>query len=494
MSILTSLPRRPSSFAPSDLTNLRLWLDAFAPENTLYQENTGGGTTPAVATNNPVGTVRDKSTQALNFAAIASGQRATLSMVEAKGRMNFDGVDDGYTGPIVVNANGACTLAFSWRLQAIPASDGAVSLLVLKTGANSWIELVVINPVAALAGYRSLTMGCDITTSPANAVGASVALDTGIHRAVLTYNGLGTANPANYTLLYDGSPVTVIASGSFNKTASDLSSVGARWNGTTTTVPSALVFDCLAVWSGVKTGPEIARIDGWLFNHWKRSYVIIIEGDSIARGFGIAAGSRWSDLLKATYGDAVEVVNVAVDGQTTPEAIAAATGRVNGLMLSATVKCELKLKVGTNDLSTTGRQVNGGDPTTLFNNTVTYFTARKAFALANGINLATTCFGILPRSDGNCVGGGSAHEVRRAAYHALITGTPPADFMSRDDLLTGLGAFGDQLTANYSDQVHISAAGAVILAGTPLAINTARYTSKLALGFLSNRFDKDKPA
>jgi lysophospholipase L1-like esterase len=479
---VTSAGTPLAAWTPASAPNLRLWLDSYVPLNVLYQEFTGGGATPSTTTGNPVGTIRDQGGAAHNFVAVADANRPIVDIVEGKGRTVFADGDDFLTGPVITSLNGACTIGFSWRMQVIPGADGAVSLLVLKTSASTWIELVVLNPVSALAGYQRLTFGCDITTSPANAVGAAVALDTGIHRCVLTYNGLGTANPANYTLLFDGAPVTVVASGTFNKTANDLSSVGARWNGAAFSVSSSLVLDALVAWSGVQAPAVIAEIDDWLHTRWKRSYRIIIEGDSIANGYGVLPGQRWRDLLKDHYADNVEVVCVAVDGQNCVEAQAAQAGRMTGLVSSATVKCAVFFNLGTNDLSTVGRQVNGGSPNTLYSNVGAYLDGLEAIATTAGVNLTTIHSGILPRADGNCVGGAAAHEARRAAYHALLA-SPPANVMMRVDLLSLIGDAGDEFTVYYSDLVHPSALGSVVLAGDTVTTNTAIYAALQALGF-----------
>lgn len=44
---------------------------------------------------------------------------------------------------------------------------------------------------------------------------------------------------------------------------------------------------------------------------------ILVVGDSLSAGYGVTPGKGWVDLLRAKLGDAAEVVNASVSGQTT---------------------------------------------------------------------------------------------------------------------------------------------------------------------------------
>ena len=78
-------------FTPAALANVRVWLDS--TRNT-FQETTGSGaTTPAVADNDPVGTIRDL-VGGLYPVAPSSGKRPLIQTVNGLRVLQFDGVDD----------------------------------------------------------------------------------------------------------------------------------------------------------------------------------------------------------------------------------------------------------------------------------------------------------------------------------------------------------------------------------------------------------------
>ncbi len=249
-------------FDPTHLADCRLWLDSI-DTNYLYQETTAPGTTLANHNNDPVGTIRDRSQNAHHFTALANSNRALLSLVGNKGKIIFDGTDDFFTGPTITGATGACTMAVSWRFRNIPASTGG-SIFLLKTGSNTWTEFTTIN----YSGYREITWSCDTTsTNTIFSVGCAGGLNTTSHRAVITYDGVNNASPTSYTLLLDGASQTVLTGGQFFRQSTDLTSLGGRWDGTTLTNSRDLNWDCLALWSGVKTAEQIAQIDAWLLKH-----------------------------------------------------------------------------------------------------------------------------------------------------------------------------------------------------------------------------------
>ena len=135
---------------------------------------------------------------------------------------------------------------------------------MLKTGSNTWTEFTTIN----YSGYREITWSCDTTsTNTIFSVGCAGGLNTTSHRAVITYDGVNNASPTSYTLLLDGASQTVLTGGQFFRQSTDLTSLGGRWDGTTLTNSRDLNWDCLALWSGVKTAEQIAQIDAWLLKH-----------------------------------------------------------------------------------------------------------------------------------------------------------------------------------------------------------------------------------
>lgn len=90
---LLSLFHKPTSnWSPSSLgSSLRVWLDS--TKNT-FQELTGASaTTPAVANNDPVGTIKDV-TGGLYPVAPGSGNRPLIQLVNSIPVLQFDGVDD----------------------------------------------------------------------------------------------------------------------------------------------------------------------------------------------------------------------------------------------------------------------------------------------------------------------------------------------------------------------------------------------------------------
>jgi hypothetical protein len=251
-------------FDPTHLADCRLWLDSI-DTNYLYQETTAPGTTLANHNNDPVGTIRDRSKNAHHFSALTNANRALVAVSAGKGRLIFDGTDDFYTGPIISNANGACTMAVSWRFRTTPAATGG-SVFVIKTSSTTWTEFVITN--AAGFGYQEINWSCDtLSTAYTAAVGCGGGLNTTAHRAVITYDGTDNWDPSKYTLLLDGSSQTIVASGAFIRQATDVTSAGGRWDGTTLTNSRELNLDCVAIWSGVKTAQQIAKIDAWLLEH-----------------------------------------------------------------------------------------------------------------------------------------------------------------------------------------------------------------------------------
>lgn len=163
-----------SSFAPTDITGLKLWLKA---DTGLYQERTGASaTTPASADADPVGSWLDQSGQANHITAASDARRPALKLAIQNGLpvVRFDGVDDYLnraTTPSLApdrtvflvaktpNAAGfLCSSQFGTELDAFYHSSATtgrweVTPQLLWTASNAW-RVLTLSTTATTAAVR----------------------------------------------------------------------------------------------------------------------------------------------------------------------------------------------------------------------------------------------------------------------------------------------------------------------------------------------------
>ncbi len=135
---------RASSFVPTDIPGLQLWLKA---DGTLWQDS--ARTTPATANNDPVGAWDDASGNANYAIQATAGFRPLLktSVVNSKPVVRFDGTDD--------------FLAFTATLVPAP-----VTVFVVLLPADSGVNTLTCGLTASLQyrieGYKQRLVKCQV--------------------------------------------------------------------------------------------------------------------------------------------------------------------------------------------------------------------------------------------------------------------------------------------------------------------------------------------
>ncbi len=123
-----------SSWTITDLTNAVAIYD-IAVLSSLFQERTGGGTTPA-GVGDAVGTIRDLTGGGLHLVATSDAARATLQQSGDRYYLVFDGTDDGYTASGFSPGNNVA-IGGAWRRRSTYTSYAAIFGIVGGSYATS---------------------------------------------------------------------------------------------------------------------------------------------------------------------------------------------------------------------------------------------------------------------------------------------------------------------------------------------------------------------
>lgn len=219
---------------PQDIPGLRVWLKS---DTGCYQERTGASaTTPATATNDPVGSWLDQSGGSRHYTAAADGNRPTIqtSQINGKPALRFDGTDDYLAASVLDslrNAVGACV--FVVRKLTATGSDRLLWATSVGGGTNNRFAISQGGSGSNdyFTGVRRAD-GDSLTSCPATdgspATGTTWAIQCGRCRT-----NEGGAGAVTSWVNGDASALATLAStGNFADTDSGHSRIGASATGT----------------------------------------------------------------------------------------------------------------------------------------------------------------------------------------------------------------------------------------------------------------------
>lgn len=202
-------------FSPDMLPGLVFWADG---SRYSAVDGTAEGTASNLA---PTGSAND-ATQS------TGAQQPLFKMggngINSRGVLRFDGINDLLRCP--VDVHGASTTFVVFRVRALPGASSFENLTSFKSvsSGNIFDEILLCN----FSGIQPYSWRTDYQAS-GNAVGIADALDTNPHVIAVSYDGSGSNTlPASYTCNLDGTAKTVIASGAFARTSTDLGSLACR--------------------------------------------------------------------------------------------------------------------------------------------------------------------------------------------------------------------------------------------------------------------------
>lgn len=242
----------PSGFSPLSLPSLQRWIDA-GDVATRYQD--AAGTIPALANNDPLGLILDKSGNSRHYTQSVISRRSRVRVLDPdfanRDVALFDGTDDCLTSTF--HSTGAKTVALVFRRTALAfrtaltwsATDGASqSALFLPTNGS-------FLPYAWCFNY----------TGSSGAVGINLAADVARHTLVVTYTGGASNALVSYSAYLDNVLRTLAAAGTFGSGVATYGAVGADKNGATpgnTRLAEVLEF------GADLTGPQLDALRAWL--------------------------------------------------------------------------------------------------------------------------------------------------------------------------------------------------------------------------------------
>lgn len=167
----------------------------------------------------------DQSGNSNDYVQATSGKQPTVTASAINGlpAITFDGASQFLTSAFQIG--GAKTVVLVRKLVSVPGSAVFFEAYTLKSASSLLAEGAYCGTGT---GYQPYSLLHDIGAG--TSVGDATALDTAWHVAEDTYNGGTNTAPASYTLALDAASQTVVASGQFNRTSTDLASLGARCN------------------------------------------------------------------------------------------------------------------------------------------------------------------------------------------------------------------------------------------------------------------------
>lgn len=222
----------------------------------MAQLSDGSGGAPS-ATSDPVGLWRDTSGAGRDFSQSDAGTRGLY--VPASGGA-LPRVEFGTPSRRLVRSSVGATGAQSWgvvfRLGSTPGSGIFYLLARLAAGSGTGLgELYACNS----GGYQSLYWRLSFDVGAGAGVGFSPALDTSRHKLLVVYDGSGSTTVGAYQAWYDGSPVTLTASGNNSGLFGDTASVGCGVGGVGEPLyPADAEIEMWSVYDRALSGAEVA--------------------------------------------------------------------------------------------------------------------------------------------------------------------------------------------------------------------------------------------
>lgn len=189
----------------------------------MTQVSDGSGGAPA-ATNDPVGLWQDTSGNDRHFSQATADPRGLYvpASGSARPRVKFGAPSRRLTRSSV-GPTGAQSWGIVFKLNSTPGGGLFYLLARLAAGSSTGLgELYACNS----GSYRSLYWRLSFDAGAGAGVGFSPALDTSRHKLLVVYDGSGSTTVGAYQAWYDGSPVTLTASGNNSGLFGNTASVG----------------------------------------------------------------------------------------------------------------------------------------------------------------------------------------------------------------------------------------------------------------------------
>lgn len=215
-------------YEPPPLTNIKGYWDV-SVLSSLYQERTGGGTTPAVV-DGVVGTIRDLSGNGFHLAAPTDAGRGILRQSGSEYYIELDGTDDAYLANWT-QISQPNTFCLAWRRA---------------TTATGWIvgpyDGTYRNELYHASGnFRMFPPGNNITTSSDNTQYVQTAIFNGASGNLRT-NGVASSAQDTSTTQWSG-----VSVGAFTGTS--------NW--------TVMRFYALAAYDGLVSGGDLTDLEAW---------------------------------------------------------------------------------------------------------------------------------------------------------------------------------------------------------------------------------------
>lgn len=241
---------------------------------------------------------------------------------------------------------------------------------------------------------------------------------------------------------FGGSPLSILRD-------RDQTAAGSHWHGSISEY---------VVLSSSATADHRALVKRYL-NSRRRRRLVSICGDSIAAGFGVTRAQAWVDQVReSVYRGAVNFSNVAVPGHTIPDARTYDGPKIHAYGQQMTARRVLCIAIGTNDIGTASRLIDGGNPATAWTNLQALIADYRAAWPGVRVIVQT----LLPRND---AGMSAGYETRRGTLNAsILAGASSLDYTvvdaGADTLDLGGGAsLAAPGSAAFLDGVHPSSLG-----------------------------------
>lgn len=234
------------NFSPASLQGLVFWEK---------------GSAGVVSAGGNVSAWNDQSGLGNNFTQTTGADQPTVGSIN--GRTAIASVpSECLTGPATF-PNGAKTIALVFKLAALPGAGAFFSGFTLKSSTPLFSEFLFSNLGGAYQPYSWIEDTAPLAASAG--VGIANALDTNAHALLFTFDGVAT-----FTASLDNAAQAVVASGTINRVATDVSSLFARAaaaNGAGTQTMSGAIGE-ITIYNRVLASAEQTNLIHYLGQSW----------------------------------------------------------------------------------------------------------------------------------------------------------------------------------------------------------------------------------
>lgn len=250
-----------AAFLPTDKTGIQLWLDG-SDATKLYTD--AAKTTPVSSDGDVIGAMEDKSGQGKDYTQTTAGAKPLYktARINSLSTALFDGSNDALTGSLAIKDTK--TIFIVGKFNTVPAATEFDSVITIKFDATNFSELMFVS----IAGYEEISIRHDYMVA-GNAVGIDLTLDTDPHVWSHTYNNGDNTSTASYTARIEDPVQTIVASGSFGRTGTDVSSIGGRID-SVGAVTGSVDMDIgeIIVYDSVLSAADQTNVRVYLINKW----------------------------------------------------------------------------------------------------------------------------------------------------------------------------------------------------------------------------------